>query len=707
MTHKNFLRLLCFPCCLAMLALALAFTSSCSRQAQPKSQWVSVGADGSLIYQKTPAGDRILDFSHAGYHGGGVALPDVPVRERVQPPASDSTDATDLIQAAIDKVSALAPDASGFRGAVLLEPGVFVCEKTLTISASGVVLRGSGSGANDAKGASIIRMAGGRHVAISASMMRGGGGGRGRGGPRIEDLAATKITDAYVPSGALSFTVADASEFKAGDIIEIRKPATKEWIHFMAMDDLVRDGRPQTWIREGTTLTTERVVASVDKNTITLTVPLTDSYDSKFFPEVVVAKIPPPARMRETGIEFLRIESPEQAVNHEYELYTAVRLNGEDCWMRDVVAAETMNSISIGGQRITIQGVSVIRKALHPGASKPAEFAPNGGQVLLDRCSVEADNVWFAATGGPITGPIVLLNCFFKGNGAVEGHQRWTTGLMLDNCVVEGGQISIKNRGSMGSGHGWSLGWSVAWNCVAKSLVVQQPPGACNWAIGCIGERVLLPRPFGKEPNLPEGVFESHGAPVTPGSLYLAQLQARLGAGALRAIGYDSPSIDKSDKLTAQKAEQRYADKDLGVDLAWRCPISATSVREAAGGRTFFAHLAVDGDKTTYWAAADDAKLPIRLEVDTNDPVEIDAALLNEPKGLEHVRAFKLEGQTDSAWKTLTEGTTIGSCKTLRFPPVTVWKVRLTILQSEGYPALAGLGVFNTGGGLVSRSATE
>jgi len=703
MTLKKILQHHRFLCCIAALALTLASNA----RAQSKSQWVSYGADGALIYKKTPAGDRIMDFSHAGYHGGGVALPDVPVRERVKPPANDSTDATDLIQAAIDKVSALAPDANGFRGAVLLEPGVFVCAKTLTISDSGVVLRGSGSGARDAKSASIIRMTGGKHAAIVA----GERGGRRGGGERNSALAHTKITEAYLPAGSISFTVADASGFKAGDFIEVRKTATAPWIHFMRMDDLVREGKPQTWIKAGTALTADRVVVSVGKNVITLTVPLPDSYDSKFSP-AVVTKIPRPARMRETGIEFLRIESPPQAVNHTQELYTAVRLNGEDCWMRDVVAAETMNSISVGGHRITVQRVSVIRKALHPGASKPAEFAPNGGQVLLDRCSVEGDNIWFAATGGPGTGPIVLLNCFFKGRGDIEGHQRWTTGMLLDNCVVQGGGITIKNRGSMGSGHGWSLGWSVAWNCVAKSFTVQQPPGACNWAIGCIGERVLAPRPFDKEPKLPEGVFESHGEPVAPGSLYLAQLQARLGAGALRALGYDSPAIGKDNKLAAQNAQnpgQPFADKELGVDLAWRCPIGATSVRTAGDGaaaRTFPANYADDGDGATYWAAADNA-LPARLEVDMESPVEIDAALLNEPKGLEHVRAFKLEGQTGDGWKLLSEGTKIGARKVLRFAPVAVWKVRLTVLQSEEYPAIAELGVFNTGGGLVGRSATE
>jgi len=135
-------------------------------------------------------------------------------------------------------------------------------------------------------------------------------------------------------------------------------------------------------------------------------------------------------------------------------------------------------------------------------------------------------------------GPIVLLHCTFRGNGHIEGHQRWTTGMLLDDCRVPEGGIDFMNRGSMGSGHGWGTGWSVAWNCTAKSYVVQQPPGAINWMIGCLGPNVPTPRPFDKEPSLPLGTSDSPGTPVTPQSLYLAQLAERLGPQAVKSIGY-------------------------------------------------------------------------------------------------------------------------------------------------------------------------
>lgn len=519
---------------IGFLVCLLCSISAMAQQPLVKSKWIYSDDNGKLVYKTTPKGDRIIDFSHAGYKGGGVALPYVPTKLTVHP-LGDGKDCTDYIQKAIDMVSALPLDEDGFRGAVLLAPGRYVCERPLQIKADGVVLRGSGSD----KSGSVIVMAGGKHTAIVVNngLRQRIGNRLGAASPEEESI---KVVDKYIPAGSCRFTVADASRLSVGDDIEISKPVTEKWIKFMKMDDLVRDGKPQTWIKAGSLLIAERTIAAIDGNTVTLTVPLVDSYDAKFTGNnttVVVANNV--QRLKQCGVENLRIESPEQAINHTKALYYALRINGEDCWAKDINAMETMESIGIGGRRITVQQVNVIRRALHQGASKPAEFAPNGGQILLDRCSVEGDNIWYVALGAGQTGPIVFLNCTFKGNGHVEGHQRWSTGLLMDNCSLPGGGIDFKNRGSMGSGHGWGTAWSVAWNCEAKSYVNQIPPGTCNWVIGSKGESTPLRRPFNKSgATLPVGIFDAHETPVAPQSLYLAQLKERLGDAALHNIGY-------------------------------------------------------------------------------------------------------------------------------------------------------------------------
>src|SRR5258707_509538 len=80
------------------MALLVALGTIASSRAAA-SEWVHPGPDGKLVYKTTPAGDRIMDFSFAGYMGGGVALPDVPVVKTVKPTGGE--DDTETIQKAI------------------------------------------------------------------------------------------------------------------------------------------------------------------------------------------------------------------------------------------------------------------------------------------------------------------------------------------------------------------------------------------------------------------------------------------------------------------------------------------------------------------------------------------------------------------------------------------------------------------------------
>ena len=124
--------------------------------AQGTSKWVYQGPNQKLQYATDARGNRIMDFSYAGYGGGGVRLPDVRNARSLEPTAGDNTL---RIQAAIDEVSRLPPDANGVRGAVVLQRGTYEVTGQLKIGASGVVLRGSGPG-NDG---TVIRVGGPPH----------------------------------------------------------------------------------------------------------------------------------------------------------------------------------------------------------------------------------------------------------------------------------------------------------------------------------------------------------------------------------------------------------------------------------------------------------------------------------------------------------------------------------------------------------------
>jgi hypothetical protein len=648
------------------------------------SEWVYPGRDGKLVYKTTPEGDKIIDFSYAGYMGGGVALPDVPVKKTVKP--SGSNDDTENIQKALDEVASL-PLIGGFHGAVLLAPGSFTCSKTLSLSSSGVVLRGSGSG----PGGTTIKMVGEKHCAIII-------GPTARAQKSTEGKALqTSITDAYVPSGAGSFRVAESKGFAVGDAIVIQRPTTAAWLHLMQMDNLKRDGERQTFIPTTRSGQAERRITAIDANRITIDVPLSDSYDAKYLnpPGTIVTKTNLSVSVSQLGIEKIHIQCPPLEIKYTDAPYSAIRVGGDDCWVKDVYCEETMNSTEVSGKRVTMQQIVVTHTYPNLGASKPSDFSIQGSQILIDRCKASGGNTYFVWTGSLTGGPNVVLNSSFNGHGSrLQPHQRWATGLLFDNCKVPDGGIDFLNRGVAGTGHGWTMGWGVAWNCLAKTYIIQQPPGSYNWAIGCVGERQQTARLFDTSPILPEGIFDSHGINVAPQSLYLAQLEERLGSQALKNLGYRSNAKEQlEDKTLTKLPDLRYDDDpELGKDVAMYRPVNPGGIRGTT--REFGAEKALDGNPKTYWAT-DDSVTQATLEVDMEGPVVVGAAEICEAAGFEgRVQEYKIEGQIDSDWKLLSQGTTVGKRKVDRFPKETVWKVKLTILKKKDYPAIQKFGLY-------------
>src|SRR5688572_33062018 len=94
------------------VATAVGIEALETRRLLAQSIWAYPGADGKLLYKPLPLGDKIGDYANVGYMGGTVAIPNVPTKVTVSPVAGDDTAS---IQAAIDAVEAMTPDAAGFR----------------------------------------------------------------------------------------------------------------------------------------------------------------------------------------------------------------------------------------------------------------------------------------------------------------------------------------------------------------------------------------------------------------------------------------------------------------------------------------------------------------------------------------------------------------------------------------------------------------
>ena len=88
----------------------------------------------------------------------------------------------------------------------------------------------------------------------------------------------------YVPVGAKSFDVADASAFHVGDTVLVHRVGNADWIHFIKMDQITpRPGHPDStkqW--QPFELSFDRVITKVDGRHITIDAPITCAMDEKW-----------------------------------------------------------------------------------------------------------------------------------------------------------------------------------------------------------------------------------------------------------------------------------------------------------------------------------------------------------------------------------------------------------------------------------------
>jgi hypothetical protein len=535
------------------LALAPAFLSRAQAQVQdldPAASRVYPGGDGRLVYAPDEQGNVIHDASHAGYRGGGVAIPSAPARETVWPVAGDNTA---HVQAALDKVSSRAPDANGFRGAVVLRAGYYRMATPLRIQASGVVLRGEGMGDT---GTVLIGTGTGRPEGGGPA---GGppGGGAGQGtlvliggttGVTTKDETRQAVVDDYVPVGARNLRVASAKGFRPGDAVVVRRIGNQEWIDAVGMNG---DSPQSRW--RPFDIDWERVVVDVQGNTITVDAPITCAIEKRWGGGEVV-KSDDSGRIEKVGVENLRAVSefdPTRRTteygnmdrqNYVAEEYYAdedhyrnfvVFDNAKNGWVRNATALHFVNSM-VGTQRgakwITVQDCVSREPVSRRLGARRFTFALRGQLALVQRCHSDKGRHSFM-TGQPSGSGNVFLDCRATSPfSSSEPHEQWANGTLYDNV-----QAPLTARFWKNINIGWAGANTVFWNCEGDFLV-QKPPTAQNFSFGHRGVNAVVFNIPLQDPTKENGHIESLDRHVSPRSLYLAQLRDRLGIAAVRQI---------------------------------------------------------------------------------------------------------------------------------------------------------------------------
>jgi hypothetical protein len=558
----------------------LLLVATTSLAADPP-RYVTLDQAGRLVYHTDARGDRVPDFSHAGYGSGGVPIPDVPARVRVVPVP---VDATVRIQAAIDYVSNLPADERGLRGAVLLAKGRHEVAGSLRIATGGVVLRGEGDGPD---GSVLVATGTGRRPLVQVE---------GRGGRQMDAAGPVQVVDDYVPVGSYRLRLDREDILRVGDDVVVTRPSTAEWIAALGMGRFP-DGYEGSlnWRPAAMDVHIERVVTAVDGPIVTLDAPLPVALDATLG-RATVQRYTWEGRLERSGVEDLRCESAYDARNprDEEHSWVAVRLDAaRDAWVRRVTAAHFAGSaVSVldGCRSVTVQDCTSLQPISEVGGHRRHSFITSGQSTLFLRCRSEQGRHDFAV-GALAPGLNAFVHCSASGALGFSGPiESWATGILYDNVSIDGAGLSLTNREIDGQGTGWASANSVLWQSSASVVTCRRPPGAHNWAIGCWGQ------------FLGDGEWQASNEFVKPQSLYMAQLAERLGPAALAALERQttSPEDDEIRPLEQLWSGPRPPEAVPGKRLALRNGWLTCDESLLAGWRT----------GTTWWRGS---VLPTRV----------------------------------------------------------------------------------------------
>ncbi len=492
----------------------------------PNSAWVYPSATGNLLYQLDERGQRITDFSQCGYRGGTEPLPNVTAlipQSRWVYVSPGTGDDTALIQAAIDSVEALTPDANGWRGVVYLNAGEYQLATTLTINASGVVLKGAGD--SSTTGTRLRATDPRQYTLISVS----GSGSRSTVSGTTHDL-----TQKLVPAGTRTFAVDSTSGLAVGHTVIVKRPSTANWIEDIDMDQLGPDP-VVPWTEGSKDLLFDRTITRIDGNWITVDVPLPQTFESQYGGGQIW-RYTWSGRIQQVGIEDIYGFSDYASSTDENHAWTFIRLaNLQHVWVRNITAqyfGYAAVSVGEGAKWLTVADSLCLDPISEITGGRRYSFDNTGAECTLFVNNYARKGRHDFVFGSTVPGPNAFVHCTADTAYSDTGpHQRWAVGGLFDLVTVNGNQINVRNRGNSGTGHGWVGAYMAVWNCKADGFSVRNPPTARNWLVGSIG---TIASSSGIAVGAdPPGTYDSSGPSGTgkavhPRSLYYGQLQQRM-----------------------------------------------------------------------------------------------------------------------------------------------------------------------------------
>lgn len=495
-------------------------------------------------------GRFLHDFSHAGYHRGERAIPDIagPLFNVVDAPyradATGRADATAAIQRAIDD----AGTAGG--GVVLLPAGTYrvapagEAKSALRLDRDGVVLRGAGANRtfifNDTfemRGKCVIALEPRSAVSWQAD-------GKPVSGVKIrEDL----------PLPVMRIPVEDVSGFAVGETVIIRNDLTQHYIDLIGMS-----GKWTPTQSPNRTLAYCRRITSIDTEdrSLTVDIPLRGFLYAEDNAQVVKMT----GRMlSEVGLEDFAIgmkPHPGEGISEQdwsktgtvgYDAHNSAAITirfAENSWVRRVSSYaptgndEKLHLLSNGvklyrSRLVTVAGCDFRFPQYRGGGGNGYLYAQNGQDNLVRDCHAEGGRHNYDF-GTMIASGNVILDCTAKdGRLGSDFHMFLSLANLLDNVTCDGDFLEARAFRPWGGNpvHGVTTTQSVFWNTKGlnyskeRAVLVYSHQFGDGYVIGTSG-----PADKVDSDDFVEG--EGRGESLVPRSLYLDQLHRRLASPA-------------------------------------------------------------------------------------------------------------------------------------------------------------------------------
>ena len=550
---------------------------------------------------RSPA-EILTDYSYAGYEHGEKGIPDV------QGPVFKVTDygakADDAIsdEDAIRKAVAAAENAGG--GVVLFPAGKFLVfadrftAASIRIGKSGVVIRGAGSG----KGGTVIRAIHSGYRVGPYPVPKGTKDGEGRDDwskiPYFfmfegneagkKDGGKSAAVTGAVKRGSFTIPVKSTEGFKAGDWVVLKAGTPKLDAELMA--GLQPDPTWTRIIKDGSSISELHQVKEIQGESLILKEPVLVNLGADF-----EAKVSPVSLIEQVGVEDMALQGGWRGafVHHRSALddegWDGIQFKGvANSWVRRC----SFLNVNTGVYLRDSVACSILEN----------RFAGNKGHydvAIRSNCSFNMMGLTEettapqhgASTGNRSAGTVVWRWLMSKAS-TVDSHGNGPYATLIDR--VDGGTMT--RSGGPAPSFPNHLRWMVFWNFFYDSDD-EQPINFWNYEKGKEAKFVkpLFVGLHGKPVALKEDSVEANecpGAPVTPESLYEAQLELRIGklpdwvglarkewekVKALELPPYAAADIEKHDlheeEFTLAEMLKDWQAQMANQELGWAVPI--------------------------------------------------------------------------------------------------------------------------------------